>query len=192
MLDVCTNDDQLGIVLSHEVAHTLLNHAAEQLSYINFLSALLILPFAVMWAFLPNDGIALVADWFFNKVSGILWELPFARHMETEADEVGLTLASKACFDVREAPVFWGKMQVVSEMNDKFEPPELLSTHPNHKTREKHLTSLVPEALKLRSTCGCSKLAVHDPGQEFQNFIHAMQREGELKREQKPRMVIIK
>lgn len=27
MLNVCTDDDQLGMVLSHEIAHTLLNHA---------------------------------------------------------------------------------------------------------------------------------------------------------------------
>ena len=36
MLNVCSNDDQLGIVLSHEISHALLNHAGEQLSYINF------------------------------------------------------------------------------------------------------------------------------------------------------------
>ncbi len=131
MLDVCSNDDELGIVLSHEIAHVLLNHAvslisklifrnwriftsflkAEQLSYINLISALAIIPLAVMWAFLPNDGIAVVADWFFNTTSKIMFELPFARHMETEADEVGLGMASRACFDVRNAPSFWGKMQ---------------------------------------------------------------------------------
>ena len=36
--------------------------------------------------------------------------------METEADEVGLQLASKACFDIREAPVVWAKMNAISEM----------------------------------------------------------------------------
>ena len=36
MLKICSNDDQLGIVLSHEISHALLNHAGEQLSYINF------------------------------------------------------------------------------------------------------------------------------------------------------------
>ena len=35
--------------------------------------------------------------------------------MEMEADEVGLVLAAKACFDVRMAPQFWGKMAVTSE-----------------------------------------------------------------------------
>ena len=36
--------------------------------------------------------------------------------METEADEVGLKLASKACFDVRQAPVFWAKMNAIAEV----------------------------------------------------------------------------
>lgn len=35
--------------------------------------------------------------------------------MEMEADEVGLVLAAKACFDVRMAPQFWGKMALTSE-----------------------------------------------------------------------------
>ena len=77
--------------------------------------------------------------------------------METEADEVGLTLASRACFDVREAPLFWAKMQVVSEESEYVQPPEYLATHPSHQTREAHLAKLVPDALKLRNSCGCSR-----------------------------------
>ena len=46
----------------------------------------------------------------------MLIDLPFNRLMETEADEVGLQLASKACFDIREAPVVWAKMNAISEM----------------------------------------------------------------------------
>ena len=57
--------------------------------------------------------------------------------METEADEVGLKLASKACFDVRAAPVFWAKMNALShsDLKDNIEPPEFLSTHPSHESR---------------------------------------------------------
>ena len=32
MLSVCSNDDELGIVLAHEIAHTVLKHASELLS----------------------------------------------------------------------------------------------------------------------------------------------------------------
>ena len=60
MLDMCSNDSQLGIVIGHEIAHALLNHTGEKLTYVNFISALLLIPMAVIWAFVPNDGIGKV------------------------------------------------------------------------------------------------------------------------------------
>ena len=57
---------------------------------------------AMLWAFLPNDGIAAVADWFIHKVIDVFIELPFSRRMEIEADEVGLQMAAKACLDIRQ------------------------------------------------------------------------------------------
>ena len=121
----------------------------------------MIIPLAFLWIFIPNDGLAIVADYFFNKIRQTFLELPFSRRMETEADEVGLQLASKACFDVREAPIFWEKMQAISENSSEvsdIQPPEFLSTHPSHDTRAKHLASLVPDALNLRISCGCHRL----------------------------------
>ena len=77
------------------------------------MTLVVLIPLALLWALLPNDGIALVADWFFQCVVDVFVNLPFSRNMETEADEVGLLLASKACFDVREAVNFWGNMAKV-------------------------------------------------------------------------------
>ena len=36
MLDLCKNDDQLGIVIGHEMAHAVLGHVAEQLTMAGF------------------------------------------------------------------------------------------------------------------------------------------------------------
>ena len=47
---------------------------------------------AFLWALLPNDGIAFVADWFVQKVSQLFIDLPYSRLLETEADEVGLAV----------------------------------------------------------------------------------------------------
>ena len=116
MLKVCSNNDQLAIIIAHEISHALLNHAGEKLSYANFISALLFIPMAVIWAILPNDGIAIITDWFVDKVSAIIFDLPFSRQMEEEADEVGLKLAAKACVDIREAPLFWAKMRLLEEI----------------------------------------------------------------------------
>jgi Zn-dependent protease with chaperone function len=55
----------------------------------------LLLPLALLWALLPNDGIALVANWFADKVVAVMVELPFSRDMEVEADQVGMLMAAK-------------------------------------------------------------------------------------------------
>ena len=191
MLEVCGNEDQLASVLSHEIAHCLLNHSGEKLSNELYASAILVIPLALIWAILPNDGIAFVADWFSNKVSKILMELPFSRKIEIEADELGLKLASKACYDIREASLFWAKMQVVEKMKTDFKIPEYLSTHPSNETRGKNLEKLVPHMLKLRSSCGCYKLGETDWSDQLQKFVEAMKKKQALADkniEEKPRM----
>ena len=41
---------------------------AEQVSYAQLLDYLVIVIMAAIWTFIPSDGIALVTQWFFNKV----------------------------------------------------------------------------------------------------------------------------
>ena len=89
-----------------------LGHIPEKLTMASFVQLVLLVPMAVIWAIVPNDGIALITDWFINKVVEIFSELPFDRAMEMEADEVGLMMAAKACFDVREAPAVWQVMNL--------------------------------------------------------------------------------
>ena len=133
----------------------------------------MIAPLLFLWAMLPNDVIAVFADWLFGKISILLLDLPFSRNMETEADIVGLEISSKACFDIREAPAFWAKMELIGELDEAqigSDIPEFLSTHPSHTNRQKHLSDILPKALDRRSTCGCNKLTTSDPMTEFLKF----------------------
>jgi len=180
MLDLCENDDQLGIILGHEMAHTVLGHVAEKLTMASFVQMVLLVPMAVLWAVLPNDGVALVANWFIDKVITVMVDLPFSRDMEMEADEVGLVMAAKACFDVREAPALWGLMEVMSE--DPMETDrdlEFVSTHPCHGTRQESLTAQLSSALAIRFDCGCARLDNRrDPQvrlEEFKRFAKRQQ-----------------
>jgi len=172
MLDLCENDDQLGIILGHEMAHTVLGHTAEKLTLISFLQMVLLVPMAVLWAMMPNDGVALVANWFIDKVIHLLVDLPFSRDMENEADQVGLVMAAKACFDVREAPALWGRMAFLAE--DPLENDqdlEFLSTHPVHTTRQESMTAQLPTALAIRYQFGCEKLDCRrDPQVKLEEF----------------------
>ena len=147
---------------------------AEQLTYTNFLSVLMIAPLLFLWAALPNDAVAMLADWLFTKISKLLLELPFSRNMETEADIVGMELASKACFDIREAPAFWARMKLLTDAEsdeDDMDFPEYLSTHPSHERRHEFLTEMLPNALEKRSTFGCCKLTGPDPLLDTKNIM---------------------
>ena len=103
------------------------------------MSGLLIIPMAVLWAFIPSEGIAFITDKFVRKVTELIIELPYSRLMENEADEVGLKLAANACYDVREAPVLWGTLHLQKLMYETEKEQAywkkgftlgFLSTHP--------------------------------------------------------------
>ncbi|XP_022089277.1 metalloendopeptidase OMA1, mitochondrial-like [Acanthaster planci] len=164
ILKAVTNEDQLGAVLAHEIAHVVLNHAAEQVSFTQFVDVLLIVVLAALWAFLPSDGLAVVATWFKSKVVELLLEMPYSRSLETEADRVGLILAAKSCFDVRECKAFWELMALRSDAGEEDTVDiEWLSTHPTHQNRADSLGAHMPEVLKLREECKCPPLPAVDP-----------------------------
>lgn len=154
MLNICTNDDQLAIVLSHEISHAICSHIAESMSRIIFLDMILLIPSVLFWSVF-SDVWALFSEWLTNALTKLLFHLPFSRQIEKEADIVGLKLAAKACYDVREAPVFWAKMKLV---NESPVPVEWLSTHPSHERRQFELRELVPIALKVRDASNCPLL----------------------------------
>lgn len=160
MLQLCTNDQQLGAVLAHEMAHCVLGHGAEQVSYVHLVDMVIIVFLAAIWAIMPTDGIAAVSHWFFDKVVSLLLKLPYSRKLELEADEIGLLLAAKACFDVREASAFWSKMSL---MQSEEENVEFLSTHPSHDRRSEHLDNIMNNAIELRRQCNCPALPHKDP-----------------------------
>ncbi|PIK49153.1 putative metalloendopeptidase OMA1, mitochondrial isoform X2 [Apostichopus japonicus] len=133
---------------------------AEQISLFEFLDLFMIIVLGGIWAILPNDGLAIVATWFKNKVVELLLTMPYSRLLETEADEVGLQLAAKACLDVRESQVFWETMSRNSPVTEDL---VFLSTHPTHSQRAKHLEELIPQAIRVREYCGCAPLPIRDP-----------------------------
>ncbi|CAH0391455.1 unnamed protein product [Bemisia tabaci] len=163
MLDLCLNDDQLGIVLGHEMSHCLLKHVTELLSQMHVLDLLLLIPIVFIWALLPST-LAALAHGIAEYWQSLRFQLPFNRKLEIEADTVGLMLAAKACFDVREASAFWAQMQ----MHDKSLPgapkiEEWMSTHPSHENRRAILDSKMDEAIRVRDQHQCPALPRYDP-----------------------------
>ena len=130
-------DDEVAMVMGHEVAHALREHARERMGKqaatnigANVLSSVL---------GLGNAGNAVLG------ASANLLTLKFSRDDETEADTVGLELAARAGYDPRAGITLWRKMQAAN----KGAPPQWLSTHPASDSRIKEIEKHLPEVMPL-------------------------------------------
>ena len=129
-------DDEVAIVLAHEIAHALREHARERMAKSE----------------LTNLGVSLLGQKFGNgnynslfQAGGALLTLKFSRSDETDADIVGLELSSRAGYDPRAGITLWRKMTAGS----KGAPPQWLSTHPSGNNREKEIQQHLPEVMPL-------------------------------------------
>ena len=118
---------------------------------------------------LPTDIISIFGTAFSRFVLGVAVDTPYSKMLETEADEVGLDFAAKACFDVREASAFWYKMAIIQKEASGMVPTkiseniEFLASHPSHEKRCEHLDSLLDKAIQCRLENGCKPLSNIDP-----------------------------
>lgn len=95
LLDFVKNDDELAIILAHEMSHAILQHAAEEISHSRLIDICSIGLAGLVWAFLPSDLTAILTQYLADKFLKFVFELPYSRYLEKEADEVGLTLAAR-------------------------------------------------------------------------------------------------
>lgn len=142
IMPICQNESGVAVVMGHEVAHAVANHARERMSQGLVANGLL----GTLGAALGQNP-TLTKQLFFQAV-GIgaqVGMLRFSRQHESEADKIGLIFMAMAGYDPAEAPKFWERMQ---SQGGGAEPPEWLSTHPSHGTRIKDLNDAIPEAMK--------------------------------------------
>jgi predicted Zn-dependent protease len=121
-------DDEVAMVMGHEIAHALREHAREQAGKNNVTSLLGRVAGAAGAAYFgldPRLGDAV------GSGAARLASLKFSREDETEADLVGMDLAARAGFDPRAGIALWQKMGAVN----KNQPISFLSTHPAGKDR---------------------------------------------------------
>ncbi|MFC0322157.1 M48 family metallopeptidase [Gallibacterium melopsittaci] len=136
-------DDEIAVVMGHEMAHTLLEHGKSQANRQTAVS----IAAAIAMGALASQGIS--AGTSQDLVGGIA-DLgimkPFSRSAESEADEVGLMLSAQSGFNPQAAPNLWDKMQRLSGSGSV---PTIFSTHPSDKSRKEHLENLMPKAMEL-------------------------------------------
>lgn len=134
-------DDEIAAVLGHEMAHALREHARERASR----SMATGLGVSVAGALL---GVGAAGQDLMSTVAEVTFELPHLRLHETEADRIGVELAARAGYDPRAAITLFGKMSTRSGAR----PPEWLSSHPSHATRQRELSQLAAAVMPLYQT----------------------------------------
>ena len=139
LVPVAQNADALAIVMGHEIAHALLRHGAQRMAQ-QKVGQIVQMGGAMSGMDAGQQQMVMAAMGY-----GVL--LPYARTHETQADYVGLMLASAACFNPQEAVPLWQRM---AELGGGQAPPEFASTHPNPGTRIQNLQALMPKAMEFR------------------------------------------
>ena len=127
------NDDEVAMIMGHEMAHALREHARERMGK----------SFATRGAL--ELGSALLGLGDLGRVAAGMGEqlltLVFSRDDESEADLVGMELAARAGYDPAAGVTLWQKMGATN----KGAPPEFLSTHPSGPTRIKDIEANLPK-----------------------------------------------
>lgn len=131
-------DDEIAAVMGHEIAHALREHAREKVSK----SMATGLGVSVAGALL---GVGAAGQDLMSMVAKVSFELPNSREYEIEADRMGVELAARAGYDPRAAVTLWNKMASASNGG----PPQWLSTHPSHATRQRELIDYAARVMPL-------------------------------------------
>ena len=76
---MCASDDELGVILGHEIAHSLLCHAAENVTRDGLIEWIKVLLIGLSWALLPTDIISAFASLFSADLTDIALKLPYDR-----------------------------------------------------------------------------------------------------------------
>jgi predicted Zn-dependent protease len=129
-------DDEVAMIMGHEMAHALREHSREQIAK----SQLTGIGAGVLSSILGLGDVGrTVMDY-----GAQLTLLKFSRDNESEADLIGMDIAARGGFDPRAGITLWRKMSAAS----KNAPPQWLSTHPSGTSRisdiERHLDQVLP------------------------------------------------
>ncbi len=149
------SDDEVAMIMGHEMAHALREHARERMGKSFATRGALELGSALLG--LGSTGQLLAG------MGEQLLTLVFSRDDESEADLVGMDLAARAGYDPAAGITLWQKMGQAS----KGGPPEFLSTHPKGPTRIKDIEQALPrvEPLYARAPKPTQRFGPPPPGE---------------------------
>lgn len=134
------SDDEIAIVMGHEISHALREHSREQVS--QSIAAKTAIDLGAALFGLDGQAAQAATIGYQSFVA-----TKFSRTDEAEADRMGLELAARAGYDPRAGVSLWQKMIQASKSGGR--PPEFLSTHPAEENRIHEIESLLPTVMPL-------------------------------------------
>lgn len=138
LMKLVSSDDELAVVMGHEVAHAVAKHSNERISQqmlTQYGAELLGQSISQ-----KSEMVQAIAGTVYGIGSQYAVALPFSRKHETEADYMGLILMTMAGYNPDKAITFWQKMSAGT--NGKI--PEFMSTHPSDSRRINDIQKELP------------------------------------------------
>ncbi len=131
------SDDEAAMIMGHEMAHALREHARERVAKTNATGIGLSIAAQLL-------GLGQFGDVAANLGTQLL-SLKYSRDDETEADLVGLELAARSAYAPRASVTLWQKMTAAGGGAG----PGFLSTHPSGPNRIRDLEANLPKVQHL-------------------------------------------
>ena len=144
LMPLTATDDELAVVIGHEVAHEVAKHGNERVS-----QQLL----AQFGASIVNEALSTksaaiqtVGNTVFGLGAQVGVMLPYSRQHEYEADYIGMIFMTLAGYNPESALSFWQKMSAGGSGNTS----DFLSTHPSDANRIAEIQKRLPEMTKYK------------------------------------------
>jgi predicted Zn-dependent protease len=133
------SDDELAVVVGHEISHALREHSREQVSQAVAAKTAIDLGSAIF-------GLGQASSEIANIGYEALIAPRFSRKDENEADRMGLELTARAGYDPRAGVTLWQKMMKAKQ---DPRPPSFLSSHPTDESRIEEMKALQATVMPL-------------------------------------------
>ncbi len=141
LLTVAQTEDELAVVIGHEIAHAVAKHSNERMSQqIMAEYGAAILSQALSQ---KSEAVQSAATIVFGLGAQVGFMLPYSRKHEYEADYMGIVFMEMAGYNSESAVDFWTKMSAGGGNSSDF-----LSTHPSDSKRIAQIKARIPEAKK--------------------------------------------
>lgn len=151
MMDQVADDDELAVILSHELAHVLAGHTDPDpneevkkiLISVGAVAAGIAVSTATRNPYISADLGNVTSSITQHVGEGIALN-PYSRQLEVEADTIGLMLLAEAGYRPDAAISFWSKAEANPGLSSGL---QFLSTHPSNMDRLANIRANMPLAL---------------------------------------------